>query len=1057
MHNAMPLLVIGGILAFLVMMSGTYAYTITNNILTEQTDNATIQVNPATCYSPVGDCTHTITIWNKTLATKNYRISESFGTGKAQNVSTKIVTEPTYTTTQKQYVCKEKLLFDGRIARCVQTIVDANFSTYNKELFSISNYDSIDEKTNTIFYSETIQTSSKMISTGNTQTIDSTTPKQYLVHYKANAPSGEWFLTVNDGVKDIVIDPWWDNAYLYKKGLTITLQDSNFIDQNTTIDINLNTAILITASKMRSDCKDLEIIKEGTTAADSNQFQREVTNCNTTTTHVKFRPDYNINATDTNFYIYYGKALDTTDTNALKSVYQVYENFDAGTSAGWTLSAKFSIISGKLNGHDVASNSDNFAYYNIGKTKNFILDLNHIIYVDAINLAYVMAGVNDSTASACSGTGIACFTAKYDAGTHTQAYSGTRNLGTLNGWTDALPKTIIKFDGDHNKNNTTRITWNGTAYSTNNTGADKLVTEYIVLGVGTDASATIDVNYDEIKLQKTVPNPPIITFGIEESIVAIAVDFNYTIPAALDPENGVNSVSSLLTNLTDYIGKTIKDINWYKDSTFYSDGNIITMSFTSAGDYNVSLITNTTDGNIGEKDYTITVSTAPQGIDVNYTISDYNNRLDVNFSGSITTSGVATYFWGFPDGNSIGKDVNRVFTTDGNKNVCLTVQVSDANNTKCFIYYVGRILVHSPKDEVSGENLSPYGITVSGNFGQDFNYVSGDKNIFLFSTSATNYLMQIDKNNAYYPRNYVFILYPTTYWELSPYLARISDSIYATLYVFDDLTKTTLQNITIISKKYISGILTTVESTITDSTGQANLVLIPSETYYWSFYDGNVFVETKEVRPSTTIFYVFIRTSTTSVIQPSGEKMLVTFVPSASGIAKSGSPFVFTQTATNTAYEIPTSMTITITQDANNLYTTTITTAPFTSTASIPTTSVQDNIMITVEVTIDTNAGNHYVFKQSYQVSKGYDLVSTLQKFREGVGESTAIIIALIITILVVGWFGLKAGADPSALGIIALVMLGFFTAITWIPWYLFAFAAIGSIGMFLLQRRGGI
>ena len=104
-----------------------------------------------------------------------------------------------------------------------------------------------------------------------------------------------------------------------------------------------NTAALVTAGKMRSDCNDLRIARFA--ANTWTQLDRQVLNCNTTNTTIwfKLQADIAANGSDNSYSLFYGNANATAPPANLNNVYLAYDNFDSDTlnqpPAGWTVQA----------------------------------------------------------------------------------------------------------------------------------------------------------------------------------------------------------------------------------------------------------------------------------------------------------------------------------------------------------------------------------------------------------------------------------------------------------------------------------------------------------------------------------------------------------------------------------------------------------------------------------------------------------------------------------------------------------------------------------------------
>jgi outer membrane protein assembly factor BamB len=104
-----------------------------------------------------------------------------------------------------------------------------------------------------------------------------------------------------------------------------------------------NTAALVTAGKMRSDCNDLRIARFA--ANTWTQLDRQVINCNTNSSTIwfKLQADIAANGSDATYSMFYGNANPGAPPANLNNVYLAYDNFDSDTlnqpPAGWTVQA----------------------------------------------------------------------------------------------------------------------------------------------------------------------------------------------------------------------------------------------------------------------------------------------------------------------------------------------------------------------------------------------------------------------------------------------------------------------------------------------------------------------------------------------------------------------------------------------------------------------------------------------------------------------------------------------------------------------------------------------
>lgn len=99
---------------------------------------------------------------------------------------------------------------------------------------------------------------------------------------------------------------WWNQSYLYRQQLTISPLSN--IPLNSVVKLSTDTAALETAGKLRADRKDWRIVYwDG-----SNWKEIDRDYADTATTYFVLQKGINANASDTNYYVYYGNANETT-------------------------------------------------------------------------------------------------------------------------------------------------------------------------------------------------------------------------------------------------------------------------------------------------------------------------------------------------------------------------------------------------------------------------------------------------------------------------------------------------------------------------------------------------------------------------------------------------------------------------------------------------------------------------------------------------------------------------------------------------------------------------
>jgi len=176
----------------------------------------------------------------------------------------------------------------------------------------------------------------------------------------------------------------------------------------------------------------------------------------------------------------------------------------------------------------------------------------------------------------------------------------------------------------------------------------------------------------------TPPTPP----------SGVTTDFTFT-PAIpyLDTENGITTVAVNFNDISVSLdGGDVNSWKWFVNGSQFSTDQNTSRTFTSVGDYNISLISGDTNGFFGQKDQNVTIYLLPHGPAINYQVLDFNSSSTaVRFTGSVTGGTVSFYHWGFNnDGNVFGNPVEKTFTDFDNITTCLIVgSPADVNKMTC--------------------------------------------------------------------------------------------------------------------------------------------------------------------------------------------------------------------------------------------------------------------------------------------------------------------------------------------------------------------------------------
>jgi len=158
---------------------------------------------------------------------------------------------------------------------------------------------------------------------------------------------------------------WWNSSFDYKKNINITNPDDEPLIKYHTVNFTMDTATLITAGKMKSDCSDLRIVYADTTELNrtflNNTFLGTTGGCNDANTVVFFMTQANISATSedtTNYYVYYGYSDADNEPNNTMGVFLLYDDFNgASLDSAWQEKGTCG-VDGAVHSLKVSSNSD---------------------------------------------------------------------------------------------------------------------------------------------------------------------------------------------------------------------------------------------------------------------------------------------------------------------------------------------------------------------------------------------------------------------------------------------------------------------------------------------------------------------------------------------------------------------------------------------------------------------------------------------------------------------------------------------------------------------------
>lgn len=140
---------------------------------------------------------------------------------------------------------------------------------------------------------------------------------------------------------------WWNPQYGYRQLITITNNEASTLPAGYSVEVTLDTASLVSAGKMLSDCSDLRIAYlHGSSWV---ELDRDVINGGTSATQVWFKTQAAIGASpsaDSNYYVYYGNPSASNPPANKSNVYLWFDDFNRPDETDITSEAAYSKTNG---------------------------------------------------------------------------------------------------------------------------------------------------------------------------------------------------------------------------------------------------------------------------------------------------------------------------------------------------------------------------------------------------------------------------------------------------------------------------------------------------------------------------------------------------------------------------------------------------------------------------------------------------------------------------------------------------------------------------------------
>ena len=324
------------------------------------------------------------------------------------------------------------------------------------------------------------------------------------------------------------------------------------------------------------------------------------------------------------------------------------------------------------------------------------------------------------------------------------------------------------------------------------------------------------------------------------TVRTLSPQFTYS-PATfvLNPEGGISSIVADFNDLSIH-SFSISAWLWKVNSVQQSTDQNFRYTFSSSGDYNVSLRITDANSNSRPEDKNITVGSFPQGLDINSSFLATAATADVNY-GVTSTSSVNYFIWGFPnDQNQTGRYARFNYRTGDTRQVCVVANgVGDVNKVYCETFYDTRVIVKIPKNIVTLNNVTPFSPSVNIVPAQSYSGVSLDQNFwFFYQADFNSYNATIDTNTSFYISTHAINLGTTDLNKtIQPYVVPVTDGVQVTFTSKDSLTSEVVPTTQIDFSRNISSVGNViVQSGITDSTGRITLSFIPNIDHNFSKY-----------------------------------------------------------------------------------------------------------------------------------------------------------------------------------------------------------------------------
>jgi hypothetical protein len=119
---------------------------------------------------------------------------------------------------------------------------------------------------------------------------------------------------------------WWNTSYPYRMPINLSVGPGKSLPENYTVNMSINTALLVSQGKMLRNCSDLRIVYWN--GIDNVQLDRiNQSACNRSATKIIFRLQRGFSGQSTDYFVYYGNRSVRAPPQNRSKVYAFYEEF----------------------------------------------------------------------------------------------------------------------------------------------------------------------------------------------------------------------------------------------------------------------------------------------------------------------------------------------------------------------------------------------------------------------------------------------------------------------------------------------------------------------------------------------------------------------------------------------------------------------------------------------------------------------------------------------------------------------------------------------------------